>query len=56
MAKKVKEAIQYRCKDCQNAFDFHEKNQQGEFFLCRCKFFKFSRFLNRDWCGKFIKK
>lgn len=53
MAKKIKPAIQYTCKDCIHATDFHEKNWKGEFFLCKCPFFKWSKFLNRDYCNNF---
>lgn len=53
MAKKVKSDNPYTCKDCQFATDFHEKDYKGEFFLCKCKFFHYSRFLRRDWCDNF---
>lgn len=56
MAKKIKEKIVYTCKDCRFATDFHEENYKGEFFLCKCKFFHYSRFLNRDYCDNFQKK
>jgi hypothetical protein len=50
------EKPKYRCRDCKYAKDFHEKNMEGEFFLCRCKFFTTSRFLNLDWCEKFERR
>lgn len=53
MAKKIKPANLYTCKDCQFAKDFHEKNYKGEFFLCKCIHFHYSRFLNRDYCDHF---
>ena len=54
MAKKVvKPANPYHCRDCKHSYDWHEKNQAGEFFMCRCPFQKWSRFLNRDICDKF---
>ena len=56
MAKKIKEQNLHTCKDCKFATDFHEKNHKGEFFLCKCKFFHYSKFLNRDCCDKFEKK
>lgn len=56
MAKKVKDTILYRCRDCANAYSFHEKNLEGNYFLCKCKYFEHSRFLNKDWCKNFVKR
>lgn len=56
MAKKPKERQNLFCRDCQYAHCFHEKDHRGEFFLCKCQFFKSSRFLNRDYCDKFKMK
>ena len=52
---KNKVISQWRCRDCVNATDFHEKNLKGEYFLCKCKYFKYSKFLNKDWCNNFKK-
>lgn len=38
------------CRDCINAYDYHELDYNHEPFLCRCPFFKWDRFLNRDTC------
>lgn len=55
--KKTKEnPNNYHCRDCKYATDFHERDYKGEFFLCRCKFFQYSKFLNRDWCSNFKHK
>ena len=56
MAKKVKEKQTLFCRDCKHSYDYHEKNHKGEFFLCKCPFFKYSRFLNRDYCNEFKRK
>lgn len=56
MAKKRREKPLFFCRDCYYATDFHEKNYEGEYFLCKCKFFPFSRFLNRDYCENFKMK
>lgn len=44
------------CRDCKHGYDYHERNYKGEFFLCKCPFFKSSRFLNRDRCANFERK
>lgn len=44
------------CRDCSYAYGFHEKNYKGDFFLCKCPYFKSSRFLNKDYCENFKKK
>lgn len=53
MAKKAQQISQYHCRDCKHSYDWHDKNLQGEFFMCRCPFHKWSKFLNRDVCNKF---
>ena len=54
MAKKVKlSETKYHCRDCKHSYDWHEKDYKGEFFLCRCPFFKYSKFLNKDYCEHF---
>ena len=54
MAKKVKPSeTKYHCRDCKHSYDWHEKDYKGEFFLCRCPFFKYSKFLNKDHCEHF---
>lgn len=44
------------CKDCIYATDYHEKDYKGDFFLCKCKFSKRSRFLVHDGCENFQKR
>lgn len=56
MAKKVKTRPTLFCRDCQHAYDFHDKNYKGDYILCRCPFFKWSKFLNKDYCEKFKNK
>lgn len=57
MAKKnVVSQTVYRCRDCRYAYDYHEKNLKGEYFMCKCPFQKRSMFLNRDVCDRFEKK
>jgi hypothetical protein len=51
-----KEKPKYRCRDCKWATDYHERNMEGDYFLCKCPFFEYSRFLNLDWCEKFHKR
>lgn len=55
MAKKVIVPLT-NCRDCIHATDFHEKDYKGEFFLCKCKYSKRSRFLERDTCSNYIAK
>ncbi len=56
MAKKIKQESKYHCVDCKHSYDYHEKNINGEFFMCKCPFHKWSKFLYRDVCEKFQKK
>lgn len=56
MAKKNASQTVYRCRDCRHAYDYHEKNLNGEYFMCKCPFQKRSMFLNRDVCERFEKK
>lgn len=56
MAKKIIFKSKYHCRDCQYSYDWHEKDWRGEFFMCKCPFFKYSKFLNSDVCDKFEKK
>lgn len=44
------------CEDCERAYDYHEKDYKGEYFLCKCPFFEFSRFLRHDYCEHFKNK
>lgn len=37
---------EHYCKNCAHAYDYHEKGKNGEPFLCRCPFEKWSQFLN----------
>lgn len=41
------------CQDCEHAYDYHEKDIKGEFFMCKCPFFTYSRFLRHDFCSNF---
>ena len=41
-------AVRHFCYECENSYDWHEKNYKGEFFMCRCPFHKWCRFLYRD--------
>lgn len=58
MAKKKQATIEVRhyCRECAHATDFHEKDWKGEYFMCKCKFHKWSKFLNRDYCEHFKMK
>ena len=54
MAKKVlKSQSDYHCRECRHSTDYHEKNHKGEFFMCKCKYHPFSKFLNYDYCEHF---
>lgn len=33
MAKKVIPQSKYHCRDCQYAYDYHEKNSKGEYLI-----------------------
>lgn len=44
------------CQDCAHSYDYHEKNYKGEFFMCKCPFFKVSKFLRSDICEQFKPK
>lgn len=41
------------CRECAYATDFHEKNWKGEYFMCKCQFHKWSKFLNHSCCEHF---
>ncbi len=57
MAKKqLKEKPKYHCRDCKHSYDPHEIGANGKPFMCRCRFSKFSKFLDRDHCDKFEMK
>lgn len=51
--KKVAVQDEYHCRDCVYATDFHEKNMNGGYFMCKCKFHRWSRFLNLSYCEHF---
>lgn len=55
-AKKVIQQPVYHCRDCRRSYDWHELNYRGEPFMCRCPYHKWSRFLNHDYCDKFVKR
>lgn len=44
------------CKDCEIATDYHEKDVKGEYFMCKCKYFPYSRFLRHDYCENLVPK
>lgn len=46
----------YHCEDCRNAHSFHEIGADGRPFLCKCPYFKFSKFLHRDYCDNFQRR
>ena len=58
MAKKAKspKELGLSCKDCKHSYDPHSKALDGHMILGRCKFFQYSKFLERDICDKFSKK
>jgi hypothetical protein len=59
MAKKTKspKELGLSCKDCRHSYDPHSKALDGHMILCRCEFFQYSKFLERDICdNKFSKK
>lgn len=60
MAKrKVKEQPKGLCKDCDNAYDWHERTNYPphEFFMCWCKHERWAQFLNKPCInGKFKHK
>lgn len=54
--KQHRETAQYACRHCRHSYDWHEKNWQGEPFLCRCPYYKagkFSKFLDDPQCNLF---
>lgn len=50
---------EYRCRDCQHSYDWHDKALDGHLILCRCPFDgktengKWCKFLNDYQCDKF---
>ncbi len=49
-------APQHTCREGRHCDDWHEKNWQGELFMCRCPHYKegkFSKFLDDPQCEKF---
>lgn len=44
------------CKDCRHSYEPHSPAIDGHMILCRCPYFEFSKFLNRDCCDKFSMK
>lgn len=59
MARRViqsKVSSKYKCKDCKHSYDWHEKNWQGELFMCRCPYHtdgKYIKFLKDPQCERF---
>lgn len=49
--------VKYRCRDCTNSYDWHNKALDGHFILCRCPYKqhggKFCIFLSNLQCGHF---
>lgn len=56
MAKKKEVRPKYTCRDCAHSFNYHEKDIYGNFFMCKCKFHEWSKFLNHSYCENFDKK
>lgn len=56
MRRHQKEKPKYQCRHCQHSYDWHEKNWQGELFMCRCKFSEWSKFLSTPQCERFLKR
>lgn len=57
MARTTKDTILHACKECRHATDWQNKAIDGHYILCRCKYHKYLRFLNRDGCNEhFIPK
>jgi len=56
--RKAEPPTQYRCRDCQNSYDWQEIGYDGKPFLCRCQYKqeggKFCIFLNDRQCEHFI--
>lgn len=55
MAKKSDIVDVRTCSMCIHSTDYHERNNLGEPFLCKCQFFKWDRFLYKttDVCFRF---
>lgn len=53
MVKKKSLPSNAHCRQCKHHYGDHERNNKGEFFLTKCPFFKWSRFLDRDTCENF---
>lgn len=51
-------ATKYRCRDCDNSYDWHSKAHDGHMILCRCQYKqqggKFCIFLSDPQCEHFI--
>nr|DAT92790.1 MAG TPA: RUBREDOXIN TRANSPORT, RUBREDOXIN, GUILLARDIA THETA [Caudoviricetes sp.] len=56
MRKQQQEKPKYQCRHCQHSYDWHEKNWRGEFFMCRCKFSEWCKFLSTPQCEHFLKR
>lgn len=54
--KPIKEKEDILCMDCVHSYSPHELDYKHEPFLCKCPFYKWSRFLNRDTCEKAERK
>lgn len=52
MSKKGVE-IKYHCEDCKHHYGDLEVGADGRFFLCRCEYEKWCKFLRTDWCNRF---
>lgn len=46
----------YHCSDCANAYEPHEKDCHGQFFLTKCKYRRWSQFLDQPACQLFEKR
>lgn len=58
MAKKATKpaAPEHTCRDCIHSTDWSNRGANGQFILCRCKFQKWCKFLDHDYCNNFKKR
>lgn len=57
MAKKAqpKKTDKLYCENCKHHYGDHEVGADGRFFLTKCPFYKWSRFLRKDSCERLEK-
>lgn len=58
MAKKATKpaAPEYTCRDCIHSENWHNRGAKGQFIFCDCKFHKWCKFLDHDYCNNFKKR